>query len=199
MSSSPREALLIVDVQNDFCEGGSLAVPGASRVVTALNRHVDEAVARGLTIYASRDWHPAVTTHFVTHGGDWPVHCVQDTRGAEFHSRLHLPDVAIVVSKGDQPDHPGYSAFDGHLADGRTLLEDLRARDINRLRVGGLATDYCVRQSVLDALGAKIDVILLEDAIAGVDLKPGDSERALAEMRAAGATLGGGPPAEVAT
>jgi nicotinamidase/pyrazinamidase len=182
-------ALLIVDVQNDFCTGGSLAVPGSERVVTALNRVIDTALARGLPIYASRDWHPAVTRHFAQYGGRWPVHCVQASEGARFQPDLRLPVSAIVISKGAGPDEDGYSAFDGLTANGRTFADDLKARGINHLYVGGLATDYCVKHSVLDALSAGLRVTLLEPAIAGVDLVAGDSARALNDVRRQGAEV----------
>ncbi len=182
-------ALLVVDAQIDFCPGGALPVPDGARVVPVLNQYLDEAIAAGISIYASRDWHPAVTSHFKAYGGEWPPHCVQHTSGARFHPELRLPPSAIVVSKGDDPQAPGYSAFDGRTPDGTSLLNDLRQRGIKRLYVGGLATDYCVRASVLDARLAGLEVTLLLDAVAGIDVRPGDSERAIAEMRDAGADV----------
>jgi nicotinamidase/pyrazinamidase len=186
-----RSALLVIDVQNDFCPGGALAVPDGDRVVPALNRHIAAAVDTGEPVYASRDWHPPVTRHFKPYGGEWPEHCVQGSAGATFHPALRLPESALVITKGEDPDRPGYSAFEGLTADGRTLLDDLRARGIDHLAVGGLATDYCVKQSVLDALRHGFSVTVLGDAIAGVDVRPGDSARALAEMRDAGARVSG--------
>ena len=185
----PASAILVVDVQNDFCTGGALAVGGSDAVVDALNRHIDDSAAAGLPVYASRDWHPARTTHFTDYGGEWPVHCVQDSIGAQFHPRLRLPGNAIVVTKGADSEAPGYSAFEGTTADGDSLLADLRRRGVSHLFVGGLATDYCVRASVLDALAAGLKVTVLSDAIAGVDLQPGDSARALEEMRSRGAVV----------
>lgn len=182
-------ALLIVDVQRDFCPGGALAAPEGDRVVAPLNRYLDEAATRGWPVYASRDWHPPVTRHFRQYGGEWPVHCVEATPGAEFHPALRLPDSAVIVSKGQSADRPGYSAFEGTTSDGRTLADDLRARGIDHLYVGGIATDYCVKHSVLDARKAGFDVTVLADAIAGVDVAPGDSVRALEAMREAGATM----------
>ena len=179
--------LLIVDVQNDFCSGGALAVPGSESVIAALNGYIDEAAAADLPIYASRDWHPATTSHFTPYGGQWPVHCVQDSAGARFHPDLHLPSTAIVVTKGEELSAPGYSAFEGRTPEGSSLLAHLQENGITRLYVGGLATDYCVKQSVLDARAAGLTVTVLEDAIAGVEVRPGDSARALAEMRASGA------------
>jgi len=177
--------LLVVDVQNDFCAGGALAVPRSERVIVALNHHLMEAAARGVTVYASRDWHPPSTTHFKPYGGPWPPHCVQGTEGARFHSDLQLPPATVIVTKGVDPESAGYSAFEGTTPEGKPLLADLQERGIGHLYVGGLATDYCVKHSVLDALSAGLRVSILEDAIAGVD--PGGSERALAEMRERGA------------
>lgn len=180
-----RGALLVVDVQNDFCHGGALAVPNGNRVIAALNRAIDIARARGIRVYASRDWHPAVTTHFRPYGGPWPVHCVEGSAGASFHPDLRLPPDAIIITKGENAESPGYSAFEGRTADGKSFLADLRERGIEHLYVGGLATDYCVRHSVLDALSAGMKVTILEEAIAGVD--PEDSAAALVEMRNNGA------------
>jgi len=184
---SSRSALLVVDVQNDFCAGGALAVEHSAQVVSALNHHIAEFAQAGATIYASRDWHPLQTSHFNTHGGPWPVHCVQETAGARFHPELRLPSGSIVISKGTDPAEAGYSAFDGTTPDGRPLVADLRQRGIDHLYVGGLATDYCVRHSVLDALGAGLKVTVLEDAVAGVDER--GSTEALDEMRRMGAIV----------
>jgi len=189
MTNDRRSALLIVDVQNDFCPGGALPVPHGDRVVPVLNRYVSDAVEHGMPVYASRDWHPAVTRHFNAYGGEWPPHCVQNTEGGRFHADLQLPSSAIVVSKGQDPDKPGYSALEGYTDDGKTLLADLRARHVDHLYVGGLATDYCVKQSVLDALAAGLKVTVLRDAIAGIDAQPGDADRAIAEMHEAGAEI----------
>jgi nicotinamidase/pyrazinamidase len=185
----PRHALLVIDMQNDFCTGGALAVPGSELVVEAINRHVADAEQQEMPIYASRDWHPAQTAHFKDFGGQWPVHCVSESTGAEFHPDLALPPRTVVVTKGTRDDAPGYSAFEGTTSEGVGLLEDLRRRGVTHLFVGGLATDYCVRASVLDALHAGLGVTVLEDAIAGVDLKPGDSDEAIAQMRAHGAVI----------
>jgi len=187
MAGDSRSALLIVDVQHDFCPGGALPVPNGDRIVPVVNHYVADATDHGLPIYASRDWHPPTTSHFKTYGGEWPPHCVQDTEGARFHPALTLPPSAIVISKGDDPRRPGYSAFDGRTPDGRSLRDDLHARGIERLYVGGLATDYCVRATVLDARKAAFEVIVLRDAIAGIDVHPGDADRSIADMRAAGA------------
>jgi nicotinamidase/pyrazinamidase len=180
-------ALILVDVQNDFCPGGALAVPEGDRVVPALNREVDRFSRAGRPIVASRDWHPAETTHFQSGGGPWPPHCVQGQPGAQFHRDLRLPRDAIVVSKGTGPREDAYSAFQARDDQGRALTDLLRRRGVRHLVVGGLATDYCVRATVLDGLRQGFEVTVLEDAIRGVDLQPGDSERARAEMRDAGA------------
>ena len=185
----PTAAVVVIDVQRDFCSGGTLAVPAGDAVVPVLNRVLREAERRRAPVYASRDWHPASSRHFVTGGGVWPVHCVAGSDGAGFHPGLHLPAGAAVVSKGVDPDEDGFSAFDGRLDDGTTLEESLRAAGVSRLVAGGLATDYCVRHTVLDALKKGWEVTLLTDAIAAVDLEPDDGRRALDDMRAAGAVL----------
>lgn len=183
-------ALLLVDVQNDFCPGGALPVPGGDKVVEPLKRLAACFAAAGLAIIASRDWHPAVTGHFKDYGGVWPPHCIQDSPGAAFHPALLLPEATEVISKGTSPEADSYSAFDGSTAGGMSLHDTLSAQHIRKLYVGGLATDYCVRASVLDALRAGFEVCVLEDAIAGVDVTPGDSDRAMEEMLLAGATFG---------
>lgn len=182
-------ALLIVDVQNDFCPGGALAVNEGDQVIPPLNAVAEAIAARGGLVLASRDWHPTDTKHFAAFGGKWPVHCVQNTPGAAFHPALKLPEGTIVISKGTSREDDGYSAFEGRADDGRTLHEVLQAHGVQRLLVGGLATDYCVRASVLDALKHGYEVVVLTDAIRGVNLQPDDSERALQEMQAAGARL----------
>jgi nicotinamidase/pyrazinamidase len=184
-----RSALLVVDVQNDFCPGGALPVPEGDRIVPVVNGYLAAAAERGTPVYASRDWHPPVTRHFQPFGGEWPAHCVQNTPGASFRQDLQLPPSAIVITKGQDPASPGYSAFEGQTAEGRPLLSDLRERQIDHLYVAGLATDYCVKHSVLDAIAHGFEVTVLGDAIAGVDVQPGDSARALADMRRAGATI----------
>ena len=178
-----KTALIMVDVQNDFCPGGSLAVAEGDKIVEQLNllqQKVDVVVA-------TRDWHLPMTKHFKVGGGMWPVHCVERTNGAEFHPELKL-DNAVVFSKGMDPDDDGgYSGFDGITEDGVSLEIFLRSKRITHLLIGGLATDYCVRHTVLDGLKERFKVVLLEDAIRGADIRPGDSERAIAEMIRAGA------------
>jgi nicotinamidase/pyrazinamidase len=183
MSNEKRRALIVVDVQNDFCPGGSLAVPHGDEVVAPLNKLIEEFLERGEPVFKSRDWHPPKTRHFAAYGGTWPVHCVQGTKGAEFHPDL-LDDIHIrVVSKG-MGDEDGYSAFDG-----TDLALQLDRLGIEELWVGGLATDYCVRHTVLDALNQGFKVKALEDALRAVDLNQGDGKRAIEEMRNAGAEI----------
>jgi nicotinamidase/pyrazinamidase len=189
MTVSSHDALLIVDVQNDFCPGGALAVADGDAVVAPINAQIAEHLAAGSPIYASRDWHPPESRHFAAYGGRWPPHCIEHTPGAAFHGALNLPSSTVIVTKGNQPDADGYSAFEGRTPAGLPLLDDLRQRGITHLVVGGLATDYCVRASVLDALSAGLDVTVLTDAVRAVDAENGDSERALGEMKAAGARL----------
>ena len=178
-----KRALIVVDVQNDFCPGGALGVERGDEVVGPLNRLIREFLARGELVVKSRDWHPAETKHFAAYGGTWPVHCVQNTRGAEFHPAL-LDDPRVhVLSKGTG-DEDNYSAFDG-----TNLAEFLRERGVEEVWVGGLATDYCVKQTVLDALGEGFRVVALEDAMRAVNLRPDDGRLAIEEMRRAGARL----------
>ena len=189
MSSALRAALLVVDVQNDFCAGGALAVPHGDRVIDPINRLLAACAAARTAVFASRDWHPVGSSHFVDRGGQWPVHCVAGTPGAAFHPQLRLPDATAVVSKGQALDSDGYSAFDGTLPAGETLEAALNERNVGDLTVCGLATDYCVRASVLDARTRGFGVSVVREAIAAVNLKPGDETEALDEMRAAGANL----------
>ena len=189
MSSFTGTALLVVDVQNDFCAGGALAVPQGDRVVDPINRLLATYAAVHAAIFASRDWHPSGSSHFVDRGGPWPVHCVADTPGAAFHPQLVFPHGTAVVSKGQAPDSDGYSAFDGTLPAGETLEVALRERNVGHLAVCGLATDYCVRASVLDARTRGLEVSVVREAIAAVNLRPGDETGAIDEMRAAGADI----------
>jgi nicotinamidase/pyrazinamidase len=183
------DALVVVDVQNDFCPGGSLAVPHGDRVVPVLNRYIERFRKLKAPIYASRDWHPPVTKHFQAHGGVWPPHCVQETRGAAFHPDLALPAETVVVSKGMDPEQDAYSCFQAQDAAGMDFAVSLGECGIQRLFIGGLATDYCVKSTVLDALHEGFQVVVLQDTIGAVDVNPGDGERAIEEMRAAGASF----------
>ena len=189
MIEAASPALLIVDLQNDFCPGGALPVAGGDQVVPVLNRLAARAAALGLPVYASRDWHPIDSTHFAPNGGPWPTHCVAGTAGARLHPDLALPSGAMIVTKGTARDEHGYSAFEGRVAGRGALIEDLRARGVDHLIVGGLATDYCVRASVLDARRHGLGVTVAEDGVRAVDRVAGDAARALAEMREAGADV----------
>lgn len=182
-----KDALLIIDVQNDFCPGGALAVRDGDWVVPVLNRYIEKFRAAKLPILVTRDWHPEKTRHFKAYGGLWPVHCVQGSPGAEFHPNLALPREAVVISAGIGPDEEGYSGFDGVDSAGERLVDVLRELGVQRLFVGGLATDYCVKHTVLDALKNGFQVVLVEDAVRGVNLQPEDSARAVQEMIQAGA------------
>ncbi len=181
------KALLLVDVQNDFCPGGALPVPEGDKVVPVLNEYTQRFAAAGNPVYASRDWHPEVTSHFKEYGGPWPPHCVANTEGAAFHPDLKLPKQATVVTKGTDPRDDGYSAFEAHDEQGRLLPKLLDEGKVRQLYVGGLATEYCVRASVLDALKQGVDTVILLDAVRGIDVKEGDVMRALDEMLRAGA------------
>jgi nicotinamidase/pyrazinamidase len=181
------DALIVVDVQNDFCPGGSLAVPDGDVVVPVLNQYMERAIAAHVPVFASRDWHPERTRHFAAFGGPWPPHCVQGTPGADFHAGLRLPPDATVVSKGTSAEDEGYSALEARLGNGSGMLDALRQAGIIRVHVGGLATDYCVRATVLSAITAGFETFLLTDASRPVEVTPGDGERAVHEMLAAGA------------
>jgi nicotinamidase/pyrazinamidase len=180
-----RKALIIVDVQNDFCPGGKLAVSGGDKVVPVLNEYIESFTKEGAPVFASRDWHPLKTGHFEKFGGKWPQHCAQNTKGAEFHPGLRLPDDAVIITKGAEPDSDSYSVFLGKDAKGRSFLDVLKDMGVSELFVGGLATDFCVRHTVLDALDSGFKVSLLTDAVKGVDRQ--ESEKAIKEMTGSGA------------
>ena len=184
-----KDALIVVDVQNDFCPGGALAVKDGDQVVAVLNRYIDRFARAGLPIFATRDWHPEKTSHFNTGGGPWPPHCVQGSEGAQFHPDLKLPPGTMIVSAGMGSDEDGYSGFLGRDDSGAKLAELLRQRGIERIFVGGLATDYCVKHTVLDGVNQGFKVVVLTDSVRGVNLQPDDSERAIEEMRRAGAEI----------
>ena len=189
MASDGSSALLMVDVQNDFCPGGALPVEGGDEVVPVLNRLAARASALGWPVYASRDWHPPDSLHFADNGGRWPVHCVAGTPGARLHPDLALPSGTMIVTKGTTPESQGYSGFEGTVAGRGWFADDLETRGITHIVVGGLATDHCVRATVLDALGRGYEVTVVEDAIRPVNVTPDDGARALEEMRGAGATV----------
>ena len=192
--SAPRDALVVVDVQRDFLPGGPLAVPDGTAVIGPLNAWLATFAARGCTAVASRDWHPPDHCSFEGRGGPWPAHCVAGSDGAAFATGLRLPADSLVVSKGTEAGTEAYSAFSG-----TELAPRLAAAGVRRLWIGGLATDYCVLATVRDALAQGFEVIVLTDAVRGVDVVAGASARALDAMRSAGATLrAGGPPERAA-
>lgn len=176
------DALLIVDVQNDFLPGGALGVPDGDRVLVPINNTIAVFRARGLPIFASRDWHPANHCSFREQGGPWPPHCVADSPGAAFSSALNLPATATLLYKATRVDEEAYSVFGGTGFEGM-----LRRAGVRRIIVGGLATDYCVLATTRDACLLGFSVIVLTDAVCAVNVQPGDGERALAEMRRLGA------------
>ncbi len=199
-----KTALLIVDVQNDFCPGGSLAVPDGDKVVEPINRAIEKANTEGRLIVFSRDWHPKETNHFKTYGGHWPEHCVQGTKGAEFHTELKLPTFPLadtfIISKGEKKDEDAYSAFQGiyrlskvtndfYTLDFYTLHGLLLNKKIEEVFVAGLATDYCIKATAFSALALGYKVIILIDACRAVNINPGDGEKAIEEMKAAGANM----------
>ena len=186
MMSEKRKALLVVDVQNDFCPGGSLAVANGDDVVEPLNKLIKEFLDRGDPVYKTRDWHPAETKHFAAYGGVWPVHCVQNTHGADFCPGLDDDPRITIISKGIDESADGYSGFDG-----TNLAELLREQDVAEVWVGGLATDYCVKETVIDARRNGFEVKALADAMRAVNVHPQDGAKAIEEMRAAGATIVG--------
>lgn len=187
-------ALVVVDVQNDFADpAGSLHVPGGETVPAAVNAEIARARAGGALVVFTQDWHPAQTPHFVTGGGVWPVHCVRDSWGAELHPDLDAAPGEAVIRKGVGGED-GYSGF--RVADPRTgqtgstgLEELLQEAAIAKVVVVGLATDYCVRDTALDAAGLGFATTVLTGAIRSVDIEPGDGEAALQRMREAGVTL----------
>lgn len=176
------DALLIIDFQNDFCPGGALAVEEGDEIAAPIRRLAESG--RFELIAATRDWHPPDHASFETEGGPWPVHCVQGTPGAELHPSMAGLEIEAIVDVGRARDDEGYSGFEKS-----DLTRILRRRGIDRVYVCGLATDYCVRASVIDACGEGFDTTLVEDAVRAVEVAPGDGERAVEEMRAAGARV----------
>lgn len=178
------DALMVVDVQRDFLPGGSLAVPDGDKVVAPLNAYIAAFESQHLPIFMTRDWHPADHCSFKSAGGPWPPHCVRDTPGAQWADGLEVISDARIVSKATDAAIEAYSGFSG-----TSLLALLRQLDVHRLFIGGLATDYCVHDSVLDARSRGFDVVVLADAVRGINAEPGDETRAIREMLANGATL----------
>ncbi|OFZ87839.1 MAG: nicotinamidase [Betaproteobacteria bacterium RBG_16_66_20] len=180
----PGDALIIVDVQNDFLPGGSLAVPDGDAVIAPINGYAALFANNAHPVFATRDWHPGDHCSFKSRGGPWPSHCVAESRGAAFPAGLALPQAATVISKATDPERDAYSGFQA-----TGLGRQLRARGVKRVFVAGLATDYCVLATVKDALAEGFEAVVLADAVRAVNVAPGDGERAIGEMRALGATL----------
>lgn len=178
------DALIIVDVQNDFLPGGALAVPAGDAVVRVLNRYIAWFDQQELPIFATRDWHPPAHCSFREQGGPWPPHCVAGTPGANLAGDLRLPARAQLISKAMRPEADAYSGFQG-----TDLAARLRELGCRRLFIGGLATDYCVRATTLDAITEGFEVVVLQDAVRAVDVHPGDGERALEAMAGGGARI----------
>ena len=196
----PSTALLVVDVQNDFADpAGSLYVRGGEQVVERVNAEVEGAVRDRARVVCTQDWHPEHTPHFARDGGAWPVHCVADTWGSALHPALRVPDTITVIRKGANGED-GYSAFTMRDpvtgATVPTALEPLlREAGVTDVVVAGLATDYCVKETALDARRLGFATTVLTDAVAAVDLQPGDGEAALAELRDQGVILARTQPA----
>jgi nicotinamidase/pyrazinamidase len=186
MANEKKKALIVVDVQNDFCPGGSLAVANGDEVVAPLNNLMKEFLDRSEPVFKTRDWHAPTAKHFAAYGGIWPVHCVRNTHGAEFHPDLFDDPRITIISKGIDESADGYSGFDG-----TNLAQILRDQNVKEVWVGGLATDYCVRHTVLDALQQGFEVKALADVMRAVNVNPTDGADAIAEMRAAGAEIVG--------
>lgn len=182
ISLQPGDAMVVVDVQRDFLPGGALAVPRGDEIIPVLNRYIAAFRERGLPVYATRDWRPEDHCSFRSQGGIWPPHCIAESAGADFAADLKLPPDAEIVSKAYTRDKDAYSGFEG-----TDLAQRLYARGVKRLFIGGLATDYCVLNTVKDALAAGFRVYLLEDASRAVEVEPGDGRAALDQMHHLGA------------
>jgi nicotinamidase/pyrazinamidase len=176
-------ALLVIDFQNDFTSGGALAVPDGDAIAGRVNELIDSGEFD--LVVATRDWHPPDHASFQAQGGPWPPHCVQDTYGAQLHPSLEPAKVDAIVDAGYEPQLEGYSGFES-----TDLAAILREHDVDEVTVVGLATDYCVKETAADALREGLRVTVDRAGIRGIDVQPGDSERALDELRAAGATIG---------
>ncbi|HKQ08392.1 MAG TPA: bifunctional nicotinamidase/pyrazinamidase [Blastocatellia bacterium] len=178
-------ALILVDIQNDFCPGGALAVAEGDKVVPVVNRLMPHFPL----VVSTLDWHPANHVSFRDQGGPWPPHCVQQTFGAELHPALDRQQIAHTFRKASTPERDAYSEFEGVDDEGRSLDQYLKARGVNRVYVAGLATDYCVRATALDALRLGYETYVVTDAVRAVNVQPGDGAKALDEMQAHGARL----------
>ena len=183
-----QSALLLIDLQNDFFPGGALPVQDAYEIVGPVNEYISKFSDKKLPIFVSRDWHPPVSRHFKEGGGDWPPHCVQGTEGARFHPGIRVPPNAVVISKGMDPEGDVYSDFQSYGPEEEPFRTILEAMGVRELYVAGLATDYCVKATVLDACNLGYRVIVLLDGIRGVNIDVNDSARAIDRMLRACAT-----------
>ncbi len=189
---APGDALVVVDVQNDFVDpGGSLSVPGGEAVVDAANELVASAAAAGIPVAYTQDWHPAHTPHFAVDGGPWPVHCVHDTWGAALHPRLRVDGPVVRKGTGGEDGYSGFTMRDTRTGDDAStgLAELLRAQGVTHVVIAGLATDYCVKHTALDAARLGFRATVLRAAVAAVEVHPGDGDAALAEVAAAGVEI----------
>jgi nicotinamidase/pyrazinamidase len=186
-ATKATKALLIVDIQNDFCPGGALGVPEGDKIIPVINKYIRYFAKNKLPVFATRDWHPVRTRHFKEFGGVWPAHCIQNTRGSLFHPDLKLTKDTVLLYKGMDPDKDSYSSFHAEGANGVLLEEILKRFGIKEIYIGGLATDYCVRFTAKDALKHGFKVKILMDAAKGVNLKPDDSQKAIKEIIRLGA------------
>lgn len=182
-----KKALLVVDIQNDFCPGGALGIPEGDRIIPAVNKYIRIFSKNKWPIFATRDWHPVKSKHFKDFGGVWPVHCIHNTKGAAFHPQLKLTKETILLYKGMDPEKDSYSTFQAEDEKGLSLPKLLKITGISEIYIAGLATDYCVKYSAIDALKLGFKVKILTDAIQGVNLKPRDSEKAIQKITAMGA------------
>lgn len=183
------DALVVVDVQNDFLPGGALGVEDGDKIITPVNRAIDVFLTKNLPLFYSRDWHPSDHSSFRQNGGPWPPHCVQNTAGAAFSSDLKMAHHPLIYSKGTTAATEEYSAFHGRDSTGRSMEKTLAELGIKRVFIGGLATDYCVLNTVLDLLKGGFRVTVLTDACRAVDVNAGDGETALVRMIAEGANI----------
>ncbi|HZC99613.1 MAG TPA: isochorismatase family protein [Actinomycetes bacterium] len=188
----PQSALVVVDVQNDFADpGGSLYVRGGEQIVPVVNREAERARRAGATVVYTQDWHPESTPHFEKDGGLWPVHCVQGTWGAEFHPELQVEGEVVRKGTDGGDGYSGFAVRDPSSGEEQpTELEGiLRDRDVRKVVVVGLATDYCVKETAIDGAAKGFEVTLLVDAVRAVELEPGDGQRALEDVQRAGARI----------
>jgi len=185
----PGDVLIITDMQNCFLPGGSLPVTLGDSIIGPLNHALDVFAAAGLPVIFTRDWHPPDHCSFRVRGGPWPVHCVRDTEDAAFSPRLNIPSKPIVISKAVDPDKEQYSAYFGHDEAGLTMADNLRALKPSRIFIGGVATEYCVFNTVMDMLKDKYNVYVFEDGVKPVDVNPGDGQAALEKMEKRGARV----------